>query len=156
MTTPTTSGPADERVKSRREPIEVVVGKRLFVAKPLPWRRRNELGEAIVRSYTAVLQQSINAATSKDAEGNDQIDLHFGEGQIDYEGIIKLAFPDQKADAFDELTYGELVDDVLEAALVVNGLERQRHMLDLGKSVPGRNLSEPGGDDGPKIESSPD
>lgn len=141
--------------KTRREPIVVKFEKSTFVAEPLPWRKRNDLGEAIVQSYGAALQQSL-ASTVTDADGNEQIDLHFAEAQIAYDKIIPLAFPGNDAADFADLPFEVLVDEVLEAALVVNGLERQRYMLDMGKAVAGPELSAPGSDDGPKIESSPD
>lgn len=143
--------------KTRREPIAIKIGTHSFVAAPLPWRKRNDLGEAIVQSYGKALQQSIFSTGSKDADGNEIIDFHFGEASIDYEAVIKLAYPDgPDMEAFDSLTFGQLVDEVLEAALVVNGLERQRYMLDLGKAALGPEPSGQTDDAGPRIESSPD
>lgn len=146
---------ANADTKTRREPIVVKFEKLTFVASPLPWRKRNDLGEAIVKSYGAALQRSLTS-TTKDADGNEVIDFHFSESGIAYDKIIPLAFPDQNEADFADLPFEVLVDEVLEAALVVNGLERQRYMLDMGKAVVGPSDLATASDDGPKTESSPD
>lgn len=153
--------PDADRVHSRREPIEVIVegidGKpHTFVAKPLGWRRRNDLGKAIVESYSKTLNESIFEVVKDPETGNDRYNFHFAEATIDYDGILAVGFPDNTKGDFDDLTFEDLVDKVLEAALAVNGLERQRHMLDLGKAPVAPESPPPDGDDGEKTESSPD
>lgn len=148
----------DERVKTDGAPITTSVGRLRFEAKPLPWRKRNELGRVIAENYTkAILAGRMDVHENPD--GTQRIDFSFSESAIDYDAILALMYPENKVGEegdFEALDFRDLIDKVMDASLVVNGLERQRHMLDLGKSVLGQEPSSADGDDGPKTGSSPD
>jgi len=155
---------------TRHEPITTTVGGHTFEAVPLPWRKRNDVGEMLIRSYNDALGKLIAGVT--DAEGNViAIEGALFESLLDYDGLYALMYSprddtgtltglDKKQTAaFEALDFDSMID-VLAAGLTVNGLERMEHMLDPDrKKVPA--IGESGEvidptSDGPKMESSTD
>src|SRR5687768_2431977 len=120
------AAPEPRRV-TRREPMTMVVeltdGKEvLFEAHPLPWKQRNDLGDALVMMYSGQLTRLL--AQSRDPEGNIVSgEANLWEATIDYPALLLLAYPKQDQKHLDALDFDGLVA-VLEMALEVNGLER--------------------------------
>lgn len=152
---------AETRIVSRREPIVIEVGGDIpdFVAEPLPWRRRNDLGVVIRDAFNAAV--GIVRAMAKDKEADaDAPEVPMFESLMDYPKVGVLCYPTRSAEDFEALTFDALIA-VLGAALDVNGLERVKDLLDPGRSdlpnaVPPTVtlVPEPIGD-GQKMESSP-
>ena len=115
----------DERRVTRHEPITTVVeidGKDVtFVAKPLPWRKRNDLGEALLRMFGDALDKVVQAGMDKQGMLIDAV--------FDYGTVWVLAYPDGKKADFEALDFDEMVE-VLTAGLLVNGLDRLAYVLD--------------------------
>lgn len=166
-----------ERKTTRREPISITAelangDEHKFDAKPLPWRVRNDLGEAINAMYANALNLEIRALTDDDGnvtglQGSmfekvmDYPGLFifaFSEWEIDDAGEAKAKKPPSKADtaAFNQIDFDQMIE-VLVAALDVNGLDRLVHLLDPErKKAPLTGASEPQTetptDDGMKTE----
>lgn len=120
------------RSVTRREPIVITVdtgGKEplTFEAHPLPWRKRNDLGELLLQSYSNTLNQLVAGAQSGDGIASMSVGL-FEQG-LDYLGLFAIAYPNVKESALDALDFDQMVE-VLSAALEVNGFDRLVHMLD--------------------------
>lgn len=139
----------EERRATRHEPITVSVTTikdklATFVAKPLPWRKRNDFGDALIMQYTVGINGM--ARDLRDEEGNiTGLESHLFESVIDYESLFMFGYSDWDVDDNGELVATEppkeqmgafrLLDfdgqlEVLEAALAVNSLERLSHLLD--------------------------
>lgn len=148
----------EDRRATRHEPITTTVllrsGKELsFIATPAPWRERNDLGEAVLKMYTAAMNNLIN--TSINADSTVSIEGSLFESQMNYDELYALTYgprdendkllpltKEQKAD-FTRIDFDSMID-VLEAGLIVNGLDRMTHMLD-----PDRKKDQPTGESEP-------
>jgi hypothetical protein len=172
---------ARERRVTRREPITVIVdsddGEVVFEAKPLPWRKRLDLGEALSRMYTAGFTAELQPMY--DPESHALIGVAGGlfEAAIDYNALFILCYtewqandagdlivkndpPKKLASAFNSLDYDQIVE-VLSANLAVNGLDRIAHLLDPQRKAPpltgaSESASEETTDAGAKTDSATD
>jgi len=164
---------AEDRRATRREPITVTVettkGKTVqFVAKPIPWRKRNDLGDALISMYAVGLNGM--ATEMRDADGNlVGLESHLFESGLDYETLFSLGYAEYDVNDAGEIVAQEIPSalmgsfrmldfdaqvEVCEAALTANSLERLSHLLDpdrkkdlmIGESV------EPLIEDGSKTE----
>lgn len=169
---------AEERkhVVSRREPITTTVtladGREVqFAAREIPrWRARNDFANEVVLQYTAAMNEWLHSVMTEDNEVLLQGQAF--EAVIDYGRLFHLAYgnyeqyepqnktviapPPELAKAFEELDFDGMIA-VLNAALEINGLERQQYMLDRSKKDLDQPMNPPSqsGDAGPKMESSP-
>lgn len=151
----------EKRIVSRREPIVVdVEGVGEFSARPLPWRKRNDLGDLISAEYITALNKILGQAeplAENEAKGPTQVKpISLIESGLDYTKYLELAFPDTDKSQYEALDF-EAVIAVLSASLEVNGLERLGFMIDPAKKGP-ETEPEPDAEatDGVKIESLPD
>jgi hypothetical protein len=162
---------ARERMATRREPITVTVdigaSKPVeFVAKPLPWTKRNDVGDAVNLMYGAALTHELQA--TRDEEGNlTALQGGLFEKGMDYRGLFVLGYSEYDVDddgevsvkaeppkslmgAFNRLEFDQMIE-VLTAVLDVNGLDRIKHLLD-----PERKKALLIGESGPPISETTD
>lgn len=119
---------AESRRVTRNDPISVSFdtpdGVLIFDVRELPWRRRNDLGELVLHSYTS----AVNRLMDTD-ESATRVDVQLIESLVDYPGILALAFPSHDADAFDALTFNQMTA-LCSEALRANGFDRMVHLVD--------------------------
>ena len=135
---------------TRREPITTTVvlggGKEVeFIAHPLPWRKRNDFGEALNSMYSAALNEELKIDTNAEGVAVGLVGGFF-DAHMDYPGLFTLGYStyDDELNAiepaaaltktFDQLDFDPMIE-VLGAVLEVNGLERIAHLLDPERKV---------------------
>lgn len=118
------------RQTTRPTPRQITAGPdgHVFTAAPLPWRKRNDLGNLINSSYMDSITEAIRAFT-EDGERVPEVKVNFRESLFDWEGVFKLSYPTEDAAEFEKLDIYEM-REVLCGALEVNGLESLRYMID--------------------------
>lgn len=138
--------------------IEVITGDsaaRSFEAKPLPWRARNDLGDEVVQQYLNALNEGMRQI----GEGTDaKLIGKLMEAMIDYDKLFTISYPQGSVEYFHELTFTQMME-VLNAALEVNLLGRQRYMIDPNLTAPTQEKTTPSNGastDGQKTTSSDD
>lgn len=148
---------AERRHVHRREPIEVEVeGIGIFIARPLPWMDRNDLGDEIVRQATESVNQAVRLYT--DPELNlPQLEAKLDEKLVDPVAVLKKAFPDADESLFPMLAWEEM-KAIIETSLEVNALERLKRLLNPNSPSPVPNGLSPSSPEagetiGAKIES---
>jgi hypothetical protein len=169
---------AEERkhVVSRREPITTTVvqadGTEIaFKAHEIPrWRARNDLANEVVHQYTNAMNGWLHSVQVD----NDEILLQGDafEALIEYDKLFLMGYgsydaydpkdkqitppPADLGEAFERLDFAGMIA-VLNAALEINGLERQQYMLDRSKKDPDQQTlpTSLNDDAGQKMESSP-
>ena len=139
---------AERRQAHRREPIEVEVRDRVFTARPLPWLKRNDLGNEIMTQYTELLNSSL-AAYKNPETGTPELSLYLQDKVQRPVDIIMLGYPDEDKDWINELDYPELLE-LIFASLDVNQLETLRDLVDPNSQPP----TNPGGTSSPGEETS--
>jgi hypothetical protein len=126
----------ERRQAHRREPIEVEVSTGdVWVAKPLVWTERNDLGDLIVKANT----ESLNAMVRLYAEDVDginlpQLELGLSQKIKDWTPILTLAYKVEAA-ALVPLEFDDCVELAL-AALDVNALGELKHLVDPNSPTP--------------------
>ncbi|HET7712989.1 MAG TPA: hypothetical protein VFK94_00055, partial [Patescibacteria group bacterium] len=112
----------------------VVVRDREFEAHPLPWMKRNDLGNEIMRQYSELLNSSMRAYTSEDT--SPQLELYLNDKVQDPIQLIKLGYPSWRDEDFlNDLDYDELLE-LIFASLEVNRLESLRDLVDPNSNTP--------------------
>lgn len=148
----------DRRQVHRREPIEIELDDgRVFTARPLPWLRRNDLGSEILRQNTEAVNDAVRIYTDPDTNIL-QLEARLQEKIPDPWGVLKIGYPENKPEDFQELDYGELIE-VMVAMLEVNQLNHLKQLVDPNFQPPmpdgGMTSSAEGVPEvGPKTESS--
>lgn len=111
-------------IHSRREPVEVEIGTgRVITIRPLPWRKRNDLGQIVVTEYSNAVQRFLDVV---EAKKSDALIADFFDGILDWDKIFQVGLPDEN---IEELTWEEMIQVGTEM-LKVNGLESQAWMID--------------------------
>lgn len=147
----------DKRVVSRREPIVVSVeGVADFAAHPLPWRKRNDLGNLISEEYIRSLNDILGDAEPTAEGAPRQVGkISLIESGMNYIAYLELAFPDNSTDDYEALDF-EAIVAVLSAALEINGLDRLLFMVNPAVKGPETEPEEAEqAADGARIESLP-
>lgn len=145
---------ADRRQAVRREPIEVQVRDKVYVAKPLPWLQANELGNEVIRQNA----ESANNAVRMYVEGDvPQLEASLKRNISDWGKFLVLGYPDIKSEEFAPYDTDEL-HELGKAILEVNHFEYLLPLIDPNGVSPtlngGNEISAVG--DGQKTNSSPD
>lgn len=148
----------ERRQVHRREPIEVELDDgRIFIARPLPWLTRNDLGSEILRQNTEAVNDAVRIYADPDTNIL-QLEARLQEKLTDPWAVLKIGYPENKAEDFQNIDYGELIE-LLVAMLEVNHLEHVRQLVDPNFQSPMPNGGIPSSAegnqvDGLKIESS--
>jgi len=146
----------ERRQAVRRQAITVVVGKTEFVANPLFWMARNDLGNEILRQYAELTNESIKAFA--DDSGVPQLTLIIGDKLKDPMKVLSMGYPE--VDGWPDMTWDEILELIL-ASCDVNGLENLKTLVDPNSPAP-TNLGGISGsgennqENTPKTQSSPD
>jgi hypothetical protein len=140
----------DRRQLTRKEPVEIWAPSldRNIIIKPLPWRKRNDLGNLIV----VKLGEAIDATRSEDRT------RVLGElaSFYDYAAVMNAAQVEMTEEELDQLTFEELVS-LCHWIVEANGLESLLWVLDPEVSAPSSQQEETTGPaDGAKTESTED
>lgn len=119
----------DGRQTTRAMAEEVKVGPNgdSVWAKPLPWRRRNDLGNIITTGYVDAINNSLH--TIQDENGEISFTGEFREKIFPWEACLQAAFSEEDCQRLDQADIFEL-RAALCAALRVNGLEQLEYMID--------------------------
>lgn len=149
---------AERRQAHRRESIEVEVRDRVLEAHPLPWMKRNDLGNEVMRQYSEVLNSQLRAYTDKslvsgpDGEGGfvPQLHLYINDKIQDPESIVQIGYPGVDLEFLHILEYAEILE-LIYASLDVNLLHDLKDLVDPNALAPTTN----GGNDSPGMESPP-
>lgn len=121
------------RQVTRRDPIIIETSQGEFVAKPVPWRMRNDLGDGVIQSYIDSTNEFLGAF--KTGPDGKLIGGVFDDKAFDWNAVLALAFPDMDHEVFDKLDIWEM-REVLLASLEVNDLESIKHMIDPNSPAP--------------------
>jgi hypothetical protein len=142
---------ADSGTASRRDLTTVTLGTGEEVRfPPLPWRVRNAFADLMTAQYWNALTGTIYTVIDPETKEETQA-IKFADSLVDYERLLRLGVNGH--DPEDEEKYprptppritDELIDvltmpdvlAILHEVLVLNRLERQEYMLDLGKGDP--------------------
>lgn len=122
----------NRRQVHRREPIIIVLDDgREFEARPLPWLKRNELGNEIVTQGVAKVNEFVRMYVEETDAGKSipQLEMTFIDRLADYPKVLGMAYPQYELTWFDELSFEEVLE-LLGAALEVNKLEPLRPLID--------------------------
>lgn len=147
----------ERRQVHRREGIELELSTgEVLVANPLPWMKRSDLADEIVKQNIEGLNELTRMFTDEET-GAPQLEARAGEKITNWVAVLRIAFPDQNE--WNNTTFGENVQ-LLLAALEVNELTHLNALVD-PNSVPlpqdgGTNSLEEGTELGQKTESSAD
>lgn len=122
----------ERRRAAKLEPIivELEDGNE-YLAHPLPWMDRNDLGNEILKQYNELTNDAIKSFVGED--GTPQLDLMLNDKLKDPAAILKLAYP-QVAE-WPKLTWPEILE-LIYAACDVNGLENLRQLIDPNSRTP--------------------
>lgn len=152
----------NRRLVHRREPIIIEIDSgRVFEARPLPWLKRNELGNEIVSQGVAKVNEFVRMYVEETDLGKavPQLEMTFVDRLGDYPKIMGMAYPHEDPSSFDDLSFEELLE-LIGAALEVNKLDPLRPLIDPNSNSPIEiGLPEPSiGEvtDGLKTTSTPD
>jgi hypothetical protein len=154
---------SERRQVHRREPIIIELdGGREFEARPLPWLKRNELGNEVVSQGVSRVNEFVRMYVEETDVGKviPQLEMTFVDRLSDYPKILRMAYPQYEDSLFDDLSFEEILE-LIGAALEVNKLEPLRPLIDPNSPSPiETGLSEPSigvvAEDGPKMESTAD
>ena len=154
---------AERRQAHRREPIEVQVRDRVLEAHPLPWMKRNDLGNEIMRQYSELLNSSLRAVRGgEDEDAPPQLQMYLNDKLTDPVAVLRMGYPrvNFDEDFFQELDYDEILE-LIYASMDVNQLDSLRHLVDPNSLTPtndGGTSSEgqTPTEDSPSPQSSPD
>lgn len=128
---------SERRQAHRRESIEVEVREKVLVASPLPWLKRNDLGNEIMRQYADLLNSSI--AAYQDPENNTpQLSLYLNDKIQDPVALIIMGYPElseSEKSWLNELDYDEILE-LVYALLDANRLESLRDLVDPNSQTP--------------------
>lgn len=130
---------SERRQAHRRQSIIVELEEGvLFEAKPLPWLKRNDFGNEVVKQHTASINEAVRLYT--DPETNVPIlEAKLYERITDPIGLITdFAYPGTKAKDLNNLTWRQLIE-LLLAALEVNDLQHLARMIDPNSQAPTEN-----------------
>lgn len=121
---------AERRQAHRREPIEVEVRERVFEAHPLPWLRRNNLGNEIMSQYADLLNSSLRAVQDgEDENAAPRLEMYLNDKISDPVEILRMGYPNEDVSAYEDLDYDEIME-LIYATLEVNQLESLRGLVD--------------------------
>lgn len=119
----------ERRLVHRRTPIVVVLdGGKEFTAKPLPWQKRNDLGQELVRDNVEQTNKQLRMFLDPELSV-PQIEAQLNEPLSDYPKFLLLGYENTKREDFDDCSFGELVE-LLAAVLEVNELGKMRRLID--------------------------
>ena len=146
----------DGRQTTRSTPVEVKAGPDgdSFWAKPLPWRKRNDLGNQITTAYVNAINGSLRAEETE--KGEVTFSGGYREALFDWDGCLRAAYPDIDMAQFEPLDIFE-IRELLVASCVANGLKLE-YMIDPNSRNPEPETATPTGEptDGQKTTSSED
>lgn len=132
---------AERRQAHRREPIEVEIRGEVIEARPLPWLRRNDLGNLVIREYTEMLNSTLKTYVNPDT-GAPELEMYLNDKVKDPVAILEVGYPDVKIK--DEWEWPELYE-LIYASLDVNDLDHLRALIDPNYQTPtttgGKNSS---------------
>lgn len=125
---------AERRQAHRREPIIVVVREEELEARPLPWLKRNDLGNAVIRQYTEMMNSTMRSFIN--ADGAPELEMYLNDKLKNPLEILSLGYPDLKVKP--EWEYPELYE-LIFASLDVNDLEHLKELVDPNSLTPKSN-----------------
>lgn len=137
----------ERRQAQRRQPIEIEVRERVVEARPLPWMKRNDLGNEIMRQYSEMLNSTLKSYVEDRTDKPEseepivpQLEIYLNDKIKDPGAVVRLGYPDYyntEADDqfFDKLDYGEMLD-LIYASLDVNHLETLKELVDPNSLAP--------------------
>ena len=118
----------------RRKPIVLTTEEgREFIARPLPWQQRNDLGQEVLQQNVAATNEAVRLI--HDEAGVAQVEARLSEPLSDPLEVLKKGYPQSRPQDFEGLSYDELFD-LIHATLDVNHLERLWRLLDPNSSPP--------------------
>jgi hypothetical protein len=129
---------SERRQVHRREPIIVELdGGREFEARPLPWLKRNELGNEIVTQGVGRVNEFVRMYVEENDVGKviPQLEMTFIDRLSNYPKILQMAYPQYEATLFDDLSFEEILE-LIGASLEVNKLEPLRPLIDPNSPSP--------------------
>lgn len=125
----------ERRQAHRREPIIVEVRGVDLEARPLPWLQRNDLGNAVIRQYTEMMNSTMRSYVNPETNA-PELEMYLNDKLQDPIEIIQLGYPDMEIKP--EWEYPELYD-LIYAALDVNDLEHLKELVDPNSLTPTSN-----------------
>lgn len=155
----------DRRQAFRREPIEVDLGGEVISIAPIPWLRRNDFGNEIMRQHSQILNEALQLYVTSDAEDAvPQIEAKFAEKFTDPFALFKLGLDEPTYERLKELgseLYDNQIVEILLAICDVNKLNTLHPLIDPNSLTPspvGGVISQlvEGEGSTPKTESGPD
>ena len=127
----------ERRQVHRRKPIVLITEENgEFIAKPLEWQKRNDLGEEVLQQNVAITNEAVKLF--KDEAGSILVDAKLQEPLSDPFKILGMAYPDKKPEDFEGLSFDEIFE-LIHVALDVNHLERLWRLLDPNSNPPEEN-----------------
>lgn len=152
----------ERRQVFRRDPIEIELGgDEVISVGPVPWQKRNDFGDAIVRQHIMMINEAVELYVDPDTS-TPQLSAKLGEKFRDADELFQLCLSEEEYAKLKQLTlYHNQVIEILRAACEVNDLDQLIQLIDpklmapttLGGIVSDLML---GQDLTPKTESSPD
>jgi hypothetical protein len=131
----------DRRQVHRRKPIVVVLDSgEEFSAEPLPWQKRNDLGQAIVTDNVAQTNKQLRMFVDPELSV-PQIEAMLNEPLSDFPQFLVMGYPGTEVSDYDECSYGELVE-LLAAVCEVNELSKLRRLFDPNYQTPTTSTGE--------------
>ena len=127
----------ERRQVHRREPIEVVFDDgKTYLARPLPWTARNDLGDEILQQNLEAVNEAVKIfVTDVDGTQVPQLSGVMKNKITDWSSVLRKAFPDIEVIEFSSYTNEELAELTI-ASLEVNGLEHLRDLVDPNSPTP--------------------
>jgi hypothetical protein len=132
----------ERRQAHRRETITVaLVNGKEFVAEPLHWMERNDLGNEILRQSQEMVNESMRLYVDA-ASGAPQVELMLDTKLNDFPKILMMAYPGTKRQDYEGNIYYEDFLELIYAALDVNSLTHLRRLVDPNFQSPEKNGGE--------------
>jgi hypothetical protein len=135
--------------------VEVEEG-RTFTASPLPWQKRNDFGDTLIKQHTTALNDAIKLYVEPDTN-IPELEAKLYERVNDPIALLQMGYPESKPKDFDGLSWRQLIE-LLLVALEVNELKHLSRLIDPNLISPTVNggtpsVGEPEEMIGQKIES---
>jgi len=123
---------AERRQAHRREPIIVEIREEEVEARPLPWIQRNDLGNAVIEQYTAMLNSTMRSYVNPETKV-PELQMYLNDKLGNPIEILSMAYPN--LDIKDEWEWPEIYE-LIYAALDVNELGHLRDLIDPNFQTP--------------------
>lgn len=154
---------SERRQAFRRDPIEIELEQdgRLISVGPVPWEKRNEIGNEIIKQHTAELNEAVKLFVAEDGQ-TPQLEAKLANKLTDPFQVLQLGLAsDQYEKVVDRKLYLNQITSLLIAIIEVNELAHLRALVDPNSSSPGGlggiiSTLIPTEDDTQKMESGPD